>query len=46
MARSKKKATDNRLPNRIDDWTMISGKEYLETQGLKMHKPGSQNRKK
>jgi hypothetical protein len=38
--------TQARLKRRVDDYMSTPNKERLSAEGLHMHKPGSQNRKK
>lgn len=45
MARFNRKSLA-RLAARIEAWNNITQKELLSGQGMKMNKPGSQNRKK
>lgn len=46
MANNATQTAKKNLKRRIQNWENTPQKDYLETQGLKLNKPGSQNRNK
>lgn len=46
MANNRTQTAHENLNRRVSNWEATPQKDFLESQGLKLNKPGSQNSKK